>query len=98
MMHRTLTLATVLLLALTMGCTTVQKWAAGGAVVGATVGGIMGAEKETLLNAGEGALVGAATGGLVGALVGEYIEERNERDADAEINGLHAEHRALKAK
>lgn len=105
MMHRTLTLAAVLLLALTMGCTTVQKWAAGGAVVGATVGGILGAD-HGILNAGEGALVGAATGGLAGALVGDQINERNGRRTctadlaakDAEISKLQEDLRAAKAR
>lgn len=105
MMHRTLTLAAVLLLALTMGCTTVQKYAAGGAAVGATVGGILGAD-HGILNAGEGALVGAATGGLVGALVGDQINERDGNRActaktaekDAQISKLQEDLRAAKAR
>jgi len=89
-----------MLLAFTMGCTTVQKWAAGGAAVGAGVGAIMGAEKETLLNAGEGALVGAAAGGLAGALIGDYLDKGKCNRAlaakDAEINRLQEELRACK--
>ncbi len=71
MAKRMLTVATVCFLTLAMGCTTTQKWAAGGAAVGATVGGIWASNGGNILSAGEGAGVGAAVGGLAGALIGD---------------------------
>jgi len=104
MMHRTLTLATVMLLALTIGCSSwcnTKKYAAGGAAAGAIVGGILGAD-HGILNAGEGALVGAATGGLVGALVGDCMDHHDKckdlADKDAQISKLQEEVRAAKAR
>jgi len=77
MVKRTLMLATALLLTVAMGCTSVQRWAAGGAAAGAAVGGVWAAHAG-LLNAGEGAAVGAAAGGLAGALIGDMLEEKTE--------------------
>lgn len=102
MLHRTLTLAMVLTLSLAMGCTTVQKWAAGGAVLGAAAGGAWGAHGGGALNAGEGAAVGAAAGGLLGALAGDYFSEKEYNEElekrDAEIAKLQEENRGLQSK
>lgn len=100
MMKRVFSLALVGLLSLTMSCTTVQKYAAGGAVVGGTIGGIWGANGGGLLNAGEGAGIGAAAGGLAGALLGDQIaqnEYKAELDAkDQQIAALQTENGQLK--
>lgn len=104
MLHRTLTLVMVLTLSLTMGCTTVQKWAAGGAVLGAAAGGAWGSHGGGALNAGEGAAVGAAAGGLVGALIGDYMDNDDLKfseeieSRDAQIAKLQEENRALASK
>lgn len=108
-MHRTLTLATVLLLALTVGCnsfTTTQKWAAGGAAVGAVAGATWANTGPSIISGTSGALIGAATGGLVGALVGDVIDEQDGSKKcadefakkDAEIAKLQEELRAAKAR
>jgi len=99
MIKRTLTLMAVLALTVTMGCSQlkcakVEKFMAGGAVIGAAIGGAWGAEAETLLNAGEGAAVGAVTGATAGALVGNMLEEKCEKE---ELDGLHNEIDSLKS-
>lgn len=69
------------------GCshvTTTQKWAAGGGLVGAAIGGPW-ANHVGELSAAEGALVGAAAGGLTGALIGDIIDQKA---TDAEIASL----------
>lgn len=100
MVKRMLALAMVSLLSLTMSCTTVQKYAAGGAAVGATVGGIWGSNGGGLLNAGEGAGIGAAAGGLVGALVGDGIQQNEIKsmldEKDQQIAALQTENGQLK--
>ena len=54
-------------------CTTVQKGAAGGAVVGGGIGAIIGHQSgET----GKGAAIGAAAGAIGGALIAEKIETK----------------------
>lgn len=91
MFRRMLMLATVVLLSMTMGCTTVQKWMAGGAVIGGTVGGVWAAHagSETI-NAGHGILIGAVTGATAGGLVGSIIEWK-------EIDKLKRENADLRA-
>lgn len=80
MQKRLLSLAMMLLLvSATVGCTTVQKWAAGGAVLGASVGGAWAAHHGSL-TALEGAGIGALAGGLAGALVGDQMAQ-NEYEA-----------------
>src|SRR5690606_18462022 len=74
----------VLLSASLVGCTTTQKFMAGGAVVGATTGGIW-AHNHGLLSAAEGALVGAATGAAVGGLVGNVIDYNQLGDLEAQL-------------
>lgn len=54
-------------------CTTVQKGAAGGAVVGGGLGAIIGHQSgET----GKGAAIGAAAGAVGGALIAEHAEKK----------------------
>jgi len=89
------------------GCTTTQKWAAGGGLVGAAIGGPW-ANHAGELSAAEGALVGAAAGGLTGALIGDIIDqkatdakikdlEKQLADRDKRIKELEAEIERLKA-
>lgn len=85
MVKRVLWVSMVMVVAVTMGCTTTQKWMAGGAAVGATVGGIWAANGGCL-NAGEGAAVGAVTGATVGALVGDQLTKAGEWKALSEEN------------
>ncbi|MCE5230720.1 OmpA family protein [bacterium] len=101
----------VLLSAATMGCTATQKWMTGGAVVGATVGGIWAHNSSSTISDVQGALIGGATGAAAGALVGNLfdaktmkdLEEKNaqlEKDlaeAKAEIERLKAENERLRA-
>jgi len=105
MVKRVLWVSMVMLVAVTMGCTTTQKWMAGGAAVGATVGGIWAANGGCL-NAGEGAAVGAVTGATVGALVGDQMEIAQEWKALSDENDklakenadLKEENRAMQTK
>jgi len=101
MVRRTLALAAVLVLAMTMGCSTTQKWMAGGAVVGGTVGGIWAANGG-YLNAGEGIAVGAVTGAAAAGLIGNIIEEQDIKELiaekDKQIADLTAENTTLKGK
>lgn len=98
-------LAMGLFVTTTMGCTTVQKWMAGGAAVGGTVGGIW-ASNGGILTAGEGIAVGAVTGATVGALVGDQQEqggkwqevEKANRDKDASIGKSQEAERAALTK
>jgi outer membrane lipoprotein SlyB len=71
------TLAAVLALGLA-GCTSTQKGAAGGAVVGALAGQIIGGDTASTLI---GAAVGTAAGALIGDAVGRpgYCRYRNSR-------------------
>lgn len=102
MLKRTLMLTVVMLAAVTMGCSTTQKWMAAGAGGGAAVGGLLGANMG-ILNAGEGALVGAVTGATAGALVGDQMERNDANDQmrmaleekDATISQLQDENRSL---
>lgn len=97
MLRRTLVLVTVLALSMTMGCTTVQRWMAGGAVVGGTVGGVLGAHHG---EAGLGVLIGGLGGATAGALVGDMIDEKREKalvdDLNRQIADLKAENDRLK--
>lgn len=101
MVKRTLALATVCLLTLTMSCTTTQKWMAGGAAVGATVGGIWASHGGNILSAGEGMAVGAATGAALGALVGDNLDENETarllEEKDQQIASLQRENSELKS-
>jgi len=85
MLKRTLTLATVLVFSMTMGCTTVQKWMAGGAVVGGAVGGVIG---STEAEAGEGIIIGALAGATAGGLIGSIIERNEIKALEDEIASL----------
>jgi len=62
------------------GCTTAQKYAAGGGLIGGAIGAAVGHHEVA-----EGIVIGAATGGLLGALVGDYKEVR---DLKAEMEKL----------
>jgi len=86
----------VLLSASMMGCTTTQKWMTGGALVGATVGGIW-AESADGLNTAQGALVGAATGGAAGALVGDYFTNEEMNGLKSRIDELEKENSRLRS-
>jgi len=90
------------LLTLTMSCTTTQKWMAGGAAVGATVGGIWASHGGNILSAGEGMAVGAATGAALGALVGDQLDENETarllEEKDQQIAALQQENSELKNK
>jgi chemotaxis protein MotB len=94
MVKRAMTLGVVMILSLAVGCTTVQKWAAGGAVVGGTIGAVGGDLAWHGLNTVQSGLVGAAAGGLAGALVGDTMAQNEEnkkcanalKDKDAQIN------------
>ncbi len=105
MFKRSLMLATVLMLSVTMGCTTVQKWTAGGAAVGAATGAAWACHHGTL-SVAQGAGLGALGGGLIGALVGDAMDERNGgedftrqlAERDATIARLQEENRALQTK
>jgi len=55
------------------GCTTTQRGAGIGAVLGAGAGAIIGHQSG---NRGAGALIGAAVGGLGGAAVGNHVSEK----------------------
>jgi len=55
------------------GCTTTQKGAATGAVVGGGLGAIIGHQSG---KTGAGAAVGAAVGGIGGAIVGEQLDNK----------------------
>jgi len=87
-MKRMLLLAVVVVAGMWLaGCTTVQKGAAAGGVVGAAAGGVWG-HNQGILSAAEGALVGGASGGLIGALAGDQFEEHKEENLEAEIENL----------
>lgn len=100
MVKRTLALATVCLLTLTMSCTTTQKWMAGGAVVGGTVGGVWAHNSGGYLNKYQGAAIGAATGAALGALVGDQLDENKTarllEEKDQQIAALQRENSELK--
>ncbi len=55
------------------GCTTTQKGAAAGAVVGGGLGAIIGHQSG---KTGAGAAIGAAVGGIGGAIVGEKLDNK----------------------
>lgn len=78
----------VLLSAATMGCTTTQKWMAGGAVVGATVGGIWASNADGCLSTAQGALVGGATGAAAAGLVGNVYDYNYIKDLEAKNKEL----------
>lgn len=78
MFKRSMTLGLVLALGAAVGCSSwnhVEKYAAGGAVLGAGIGAIAGGHGQDLSTA-EAAFVGAAGGGLAGALVGDYADRK----------------------
>lgn len=56
-----------------MGCTTVQRGTAAGAVLGGGLGAVIGNQSG---NAGEGAAIGAAVGAIGGAIIGEQLETK----------------------
>lgn len=87
----------ILALILAAGCTTVQKGAAVGGLIGAAAGGTL-ASNHGILSAGEGALVGGAGGGLAGALIGDQLEDHIEEDLQAEIDNLNRQIAELEQK
>ncbi len=95
-MKRFKLIATVALLCVSMtGCTVVQQWATGGAVLGAAVGGCL-ANRHGSLSTAQGALVGAATGAAVGALVGDMMNQRDINALQTELDELKAENDQLR--
>lgn len=100
MTQRLLMLMTVLALSVSMGCTRItdtHKWMAGGAALGATVGGVWAAHAG-ILSAGEGALAGAAAGATLGALIGESMDDGADVEVDAsELDALKEENARLRA-
>lgn len=78
----------VLLSAATMGCTATQKWMAGGAVAGATVGGIWAHNSSSELSDVHGALIGGATGAAAGGLIGSLVDAKYIRDLEAKNKEL----------
>jgi flagellar motor protein MotB len=97
MVKRTLLLATMLFLSVTMGCTYCQRFAAGGAVVGGAIGGVWASETMGALNVAEGIGVGAAAGGLAGALVGDILDYNKLKRTEAERDAYKEENDKLKA-
>lgn len=92
----TFALVAILAASLTLtGCTTVQRWSGGGALLGAAVGGTW-ANSKGILSAAEGAFVGAAAGAAAGALVGDMIQQREIRELEARIADLEAENEQLR--
>ena len=96
-MRRIAVLGLVLMVALGMaltGCTTVQKGAAAGGLVGAAIGGPWAHNSGTIGTCG-GVAIGAATGGLVGALIGDAIDEnmtkKKYQDYEDQIKKLNEE-------
>jgi len=71
---RKLALLLVFILALTIliGCTTTQKGATMGGLLGAGMGAIIGHQSGHI---GEGALIGGGVGAITGALIGSQLEE-----------------------
>ncbi len=55
------------------GCTTTQKYAATGAIVGSTVGGAIGYQSG---DSSQGAAIGALTGGSIGVVLGEQKKQK----------------------
>jgi chemotaxis protein MotB len=97
----------LVVMAMMTGCTTTQKWAAGGGLVGAAIGGPW-ANHVGELSAAEGALVGAAAGAVAGGFIGDILDQKATdkeiadlkkqiADRDARIKELEAEIERLKA-
>lgn len=72
-MRNVLILALILCVVTLYGCTTTQKGAAMGSVLGAGAGAIIGHQSDSTA---EGAAIGAAVGGLGGALIGEQMDKK----------------------
>ena len=66
-------LGLILILGLVCGCTTTQKGAGAGALIGGGVGAIIGHQSG---HGGEGAAIGAAGGAITGALIGEQMDTK----------------------
>lgn len=88
-MRKMLTVGVMLMALSAMGCNWTQKWMAGGAVVGATAGGIW-AGNAGILSIAEGALVGAAAGATAGAMIGSVMDYDDYKTAQATIEELQA--------
>ncbi len=91
----------LVVMAMMTGCTTTQKWAAGGGLVGAAIGGPWAVHVGEL-SAAEGALVGAAAGAVAGGFIGDILDQKATdkeiadlkkqiADRDARIKELEAE-------
>jgi hypothetical protein len=65
-LHMKIIAASLLAALLAAGCTTTEKRATGGAVVGAGAGAVIGG----IAGGGRGAVIGAAVGGATGAVIG----------------------------
>jgi len=80
---------------ITSGCTSAQKGAAIGGVLGAGTGAIWANQTSASINSIEGAGIGLAAGGLVGALAGDALDEMNREnklaERDAQIASLNTE-------
>jgi flagellar motor protein MotB len=98
MVKRLMVIGLAITMGLAVGCSRmseVQKWAAGGAVVGGAAGAAYGDLGGHGLNTVHSGLVGAAAGGLVGALIGDGMEDKactdeffaalSKKDADLEM-------------
>jgi len=99
MVKRMLTLSVVLAFSMALGCSTTQKWMAGGAAVGAAAGAGIGALSASG-EAGEGALLGTFVGATACGLIGNIIEEKDIAakiaDYESQIAALKAENQKLK--
>ena len=69
----------VLVLITLAGCTTTEKGAAVGGVIGAGTGAIIGHQSG---KTGTGALIGGAAGLIGGALIGNAIDDEDEEDEE----------------
>jgi len=106
MVKRMLTLAVVLAMTMTVGCSykgglsTTGKWMAGGAVVGGVVGGVTGYYADGH-EVGEGVLIGVLGGAAAGGLIGNIIEEQQTKEEIDALNkriaDLESENANLKA-
>jgi len=74
----------ILVAMLTSGCTTTQQGAAVGGALGAATGAIW-ANENGILHSWEGAGVGLAAGGLAGALIGDALDEVQNKNREQEL-------------
>jgi outer membrane protein OmpA-like peptidoglycan-associated protein len=80
----------VLLLAVTLGCSSwsrTEKGAVIGATAGAVVGGVIGNQAGSTV---VGAIIGAAVGGAAGAYIGHYMDKQAE-EIERDLEGARVE-------